>query len=172
MKRRTVAYKGCLPEKWLRSLLQTWNSLQLAGSGKNPGCRQRKVPACPDPSQVWVPAASSVVQEALLQVMSVSISEQLTFAIVFRTWSPVLAQITNLSQPSQYGPDILHAPASAARVPLLLVGGDAGWLCAYTYGHGSHCCPIYLRGESMYMQVLHIRHSFDKFIQNIMGEPA
>lgn len=113
-----------------------------------------------------------MVQEALLQVISGAISEQLMFAMAVRTRFPVLAQITNLSQPSQEGPDALHAPASAARVPLLLGGGDAGWLCAYTHGHGSHCCPIYLRGEPMYMQVLQILHSFDKFIQNIMGEPA
>jgi hypothetical protein len=164
-------HKGCLPEKWLRSLLQTWNSLQSVGSGKNPGCRQRKAPACSDPSQPWV-APACVVQEALLQTMLGDTSEQLTFAMVLRTWSPMLAQTTNLSQPSQYGPDALHVPASAARVPLLFVGGDAGWLCAYTYGRGSHCCPIYLRGEPMYMEVLQIRHSCDKFIQNIMGEPA
>ena len=152
--------------------------------------------------------------------MSGSISEQLTFTTVFRTLSPMLAQTTNLSHASQYGPDILHAPAAAARVSLLLVGGDAGWLCGYTYGYGHHCCPIYtygyghnccpiytygyghnscpiytygyghhccpiytygyghhccpmyLRGEPTHMHVLQIRDSFDKFIQNIMGEPA
>ena len=166
-----MEHKVCLPEKWLRSLLQTWYRLQSAGSGKNPGCRQRKAPACSDPSQPWV-AAVGVVQEALVQTMLGDTSEQLTFAMVLRTWSPMLAQTTNLSQLSQFGPDTLHTPASAARVTLLFVGGDAGWLCAYTYGNGSHCCPIYLRGEAMYMQVLQIRHSFDKFMQNIMGEPA
>ena len=141
------------------------------GSGKKPGCRQRKAPACSDPSQRWV-AGVGVVQVALLQIMSGSISEQLTFAMVLRTLSPMLAQTTNLSHSSQYGPNALHAPAAAARVPLLLVGGDAGSLCAYTYGYGSHCCPIYLRGEPTHMQVLQIRHSLDKFIQNIIGDLA
>jgi len=79
----------------------------------------------------------------------------------------MLAQTTNLSHASQYGPDLVHAPASTARVPLLLVDGDAGWLCAYTYGYGHHC-PIYLRGESTHMQVLQILHSIDKFIQNVI----
>ena len=161
---------SCLPEKWLRSLPQTWNSLQSAGSGKKPGCRQRKVPALSDPSQAWVPAAC-VVHEALLQVMSGSISEQLMFASVVKTCSPMLAQITNLSQSSQYGPDALQAPAATARVPLLFVGGDTGRHCAHTHiGHGSHGCPIYLSGEPTYMPVLKIRHPLDIFIQNVMGE--
>jgi hypothetical protein len=69
-----------------------------------------------------------VVQELLLQVILGSVSEQLTFAMALRTLSPMLAQITNLSQASQYGPDVLQPPA--ARVLLLLVGGDASWLCA------------------------------------------
>ena len=153
-------------------MLHTWKSVQLAGSGKKPGCRQRKAPACSDPSQRWVVVPGVVVQEALLQVMPGSISEQLMFAMAVRTLSPMLAQTTNLSQSSQYGPSALHVLAAAARVTLLLVDGDAGLLCTYIYGYGSHCCPIYLRGEATHMQVLQIRHSFDTFIQNIVGDPA
>jgi hypothetical protein len=71
-----------------------------------------------------------VVQEPLMHLISGSISEQLTFAMALRTSSAMLAQITNRSQASQVGPDVLQPPAAAARVLLLLVGGDSSWLCA------------------------------------------
>lgn len=144
---------GCLPEKWLRSLPQTWNLLQSIGSGKKPGCRQRKEPALSDPTQGSV-LAGCVEQEALLQLMSESTSEQLMLVRAVKPRSPRLAQTTSLSQPSQYGPEVLHPLCTSARVTLPPSGCGTDTHCIHTLlelNKRWSCLPVHVttsRGNS------------------------
>lgn len=118
-----------------------WNCLQSVGSGKYPGCRQWNAPALAAPAQGWS-VVGCVVQEALLQLISGSMSEQLMLVRVVRPRSPKLAHTTSRSQPSQYGPDFVQAPCPAARISLLPAGGRDVLHCAHTQGLGMSCLSV------------------------------